>query len=103
MGDLCPLYNGQYSTLDGNPLPDKCNQAASDTYDECASDPFNCLVRTNYNWCVSFPDLCISGEDILKSLTGGGNYSPEDLKKMWEEGHLIDVVCKVGDGKYCND
>jgi len=56
--NMCQLYSG----YDANYIM-KCDQTAS-SYDHCAEDWKNCLAEPYWDFCRTFPELCLNSTHL---------------------------------------
>lgn len=68
--------------------PEKCDKAAT-TYDKCAEDWSECVTKTDFHMCKSFPEMC--QQDI---------YAPQATTYgTWAE--LSTAVCALDKKRFC--
>lgn len=69
--------------------PEKCDENVATTYDKCALDWKNCLIRIDFHFCMSFPALCKS--DLFAPTLA--------TFETWAE--IESAVCDFDKKRYC--
>ena len=92
--NLCQLYSG----YDANYIM-KCDQTSS-SYDHCAEDWKNCLAEPYWDFCRTFPELCLNSTH-LRNDEHHDDHRYNDTYGIKDKYDMFKRICSADHDKYC--
>ena len=98
---FCQLYSG----ADTN-FPNKCDPNMPATYDHCASNWKACLAEPFWDFCRSFPEMCVNPEDLYHDEHHDDHHDDHHSHPMTHitsRDDMLQRICNANPEKYCPD